>query len=512
MRVSVVLAGGNFITFERGENRAEAVAVSGESISAVGRIDEVRQLAGPDTRWIDCRGMTVLPGFHDAHFHIMASITRKLDLDCGPDAVKSIADIERLVRNQAGLIKNGDWIIGSGYDEHYLREKRHPTRRDLDRASPVNPVRLAHRSGHAYVLNSMALRLAGIRIDVDEPDGVIIDREPETGEPNGIMLGRGGWWEGNVIPKPSGDEIQSGCRKLDHELFSCGITSVQDAGADNGISEWEQLNRLVESGHLGGRVTMMAGIDKAELCLAHGIPGPVKLGPVKVMLDETRGYLNPPLQTLIEKTRRYYLEGVPLAIHAVEGGQLDGALELLEILKIDYGQPKALNRIEHCSVAHPEILDRMLKTGVAVVTHPGFIYYQGDRYLETVHRDDLPWLYAMASMEKKGLLVAAGSDAPIAPPDPLRGIAAAVNRRTKLGAHIGLEQAIKVNQAIAAYTINAAQVGGLEDRTGSIEVGKDADLVIIGGNIEDTSREGSEGLRVLLTMARGRIVQEAGAL
>jgi hypothetical protein len=512
VNASIVLAGGVVISYDQTGRTAESVAIRDNHIQMLGTLDEARAISGPDTRWIDCRNRVILPGFHDAHLHISSCISRKMSLDLGPEHVKSIEDIKHQVSRSAGFKPRGEWVLGSGYDEYYLSENRHPNRHDLDLAAPEHPVRLSHRSGHACVLNSKALLLAGIKSDMEEPDGVVIDRDPETGEPNGILLGRSGWWEAGLVPELNGKDDTVASQRLGDELSSFGITTIQDAGADNGIKEWRRLASMVETGALKCRVTMMPGLSQFEQGF-NKAPAPlVRLGPIKVMIDENRGYLNPSLEVLIDKTSGPYQAGMPLAIHAVEGSQLDRSIRLLETLKSMCGPAKAINRIEHCSVAPPEVLLRLKAIGAAVVTHPAFIYFHGDRYLSTVNSRDLPWLYATNGMNSAGLTVAAASDGPMAPPDPMRAVVAAVTRRTRKGMYLGREQAVSMGTAIGFCTINSARVEGIESSSGSIEPGKDADLVVLSRDPRICPLDELEELRVLLTLARGRIIYDPGAL
>lgn len=512
MKSSLILVGGTTLPFDGKNHTVEAVAVHEDRIHALGSIGEVNGTSGPGTRWIDCRGRAVLPGFHDAHIHIMASASRRIFLDCGTKSAGSILELKRLVSKKTGSLRKGEWVLGYGYDENHLIDKRHPTRHDLDAAAPYNPVRLVHQSGHACVLNSFALRLAGIRAETPEPDGVVIEREIETAEPNGILIGRCGWWEKGVLPAPGAKEFRDACRKFGLELSEHGITAVQDAGADNGEEQWQRLESMVTSDELRCRVMMMPGLNEYESCSENRLFRQVELGPVKIMLDEVRGYLNPPLDVLMDKVSNLYLNGVPLAIHAVEGGQIDGALNLLEALKAKFGPARALNRIEHCSIAPPAVLARIRDVGAAVVSHPAFIYYHGDRYLSSVNSADIQWLYPFSEMEKAGLTLAAASDSPMVPPDPLRGIAGAVQRRTVGGSCLNPLQTIGVSSSLASYTINAARVGAIVGRTGSLETGKDADLVVLDRNPLTCPLDEIEKVRVILTIFRGKIIYEAGDL
>ena len=188
LKADLILLNARVLSLEPGQPSANSVAIKNSRILAVGQLDEMATLIGPETRRLDCQGMTLMPGFHDAHCHFRALASRFLDLDCSPNKADSIAEINNLVAQKARNTTPGRWIRAFGYDEDSLAEGRHPNRHDLDKAAPLHPVRLEHRTGHATVLNSRAMLLLGLTRDFeDPPDGVIV-REDETGQPTGLFL------------------------------------------------------------------------------------------------------------------------------------------------------------------------------------------------------------------------------------------------------------------------------------------------------------------------------------
>ncbi|MCX8126889.1 MAG: amidohydrolase family protein, partial [Dehalococcoidia bacterium] len=191
---------GSVVTMFPEQPMAEAIAVKDGMVSAIGSACEVLALGGVGTHIIDCRGHTVLPGFIDAHCHILASAAAQLSVDCSPGAVRSIADIQARLKDKKDHLPAGAWIRAVGYNEFYLKEGRHPDRYDLDQVVPSNPVRLIHRSGHVFVLNSLAMSLMGIDASTEDPPGGLIDRDPVTGEPNGIFIGAVDYWDRRLPP------------------------------------------------------------------------------------------------------------------------------------------------------------------------------------------------------------------------------------------------------------------------------------------------------------------------
>jgi predicted amidohydrolase YtcJ len=187
----LILYNANAITLDERQPRAAMVAIEGSRILKVSGEEDIESCKRAKTRTVDCQGKTVVPGFNDAHCHHSGFVTSLLSVDCRFPAVRSIAEIQERIRRQAKQTPEGAWIRAVGYHEFYLAEKRHLNRWDLDEAAPHHPVKLSHRSGHACVLNSTGLQLVGISRETPEPPGGVIDRDLETGEPNGLLGGDG---------------------------------------------------------------------------------------------------------------------------------------------------------------------------------------------------------------------------------------------------------------------------------------------------------------------------------
>ncbi|PIU55339.1 MAG: amidohydrolase, partial [Chloroflexi bacterium CG07_land_8_20_14_0_80_51_10] len=292
----LILFNANVLTMEQTNPRAELVAIGGSRIIGVGSNSDCGAFQGNQTMLIDCEGKTIIPGFYDAHMHVFALVSSLLSLDCGPPSVSSIVDIQRLIATRAKQTPQGSWIKGAEYNEFYLAEKRHPTRWDLDQAAPSHPVKLAHRTRHACVLNSIALSLAGINKETPDPSGGLIDRDYETGEPTGLLFGMNTYLSENVIPPLSAEEMDEGIRQTNEILLASGVTSLQDATAHNGLAQWEHFQGIKDAGKLKSRITMMFSFDalgqfqELGLCPGSGDEN-LRLGMVKIITDETRGML-----------------------------------------------------------------------------------------------------------------------------------------------------------------------------------------------------------------------------
>ena len=244
-----------------------------------------------------------MPGFNDAHCHLMALASSLTSVNCRPDATSSISEIAEAISRHAQSQQG--WIRAFGYDEFHLTEKRHPTRWDLDGAAPFHPVRLDHRTGHASVLNGRALELVNIAKDTPDPPNGVIERDQDTGEPTGVLLEMGDYLGKCVGAHRDEKTFLDGISKANGLLLSKGITSVQDASPGNDLRRWKTFQRLKGEGRVIPRVTMMLGKSHLLGLLDEGLsPGSgneqLRLGAIKLMLSLTTGTLQPGHDELME--------------------------------------------------------------------------------------------------------------------------------------------------------------------------------------------------------------------
>jgi len=491
---------------------AEAVALRGDTFVAVGSRDELASLAAPGARTIDCQGMTLIPGLNDAHCHLLATAASMCGVDCSPDAVSSIHDVQTALRRRAGTTPEGRWVRGFGYDDVSLSEGRHPNRWDLDQAMPSHPVRLDHRSGHATVMNSVGLSMAGIGRDTPEPPQGLIDRDPQTGEPTGLLLELAGWLRERLGHSRDEAGFQEGLHRLDRMLLSYGITSVQDAGPDNGLDRWRTLSNIQASGQLSCRVTMMAGASKLQELVSEGLSwncgdGRLRLGHAKLMLTLTTGALHPKREDLRDLVAKAHEMGFPVAIHAVEREAVEAAA----------GVVSAGDRIEHCAECPAELVAQVRSTGATVVTQPGFLYWNGDRYIQRVDAELQPHLYPVGALHRAGVPLAFGSDSPVTGPNPWLAIYGAVTRTTRDGTKFppiagmsATSQEVPVTAALRMHTMGGALAEGSEDRKGAISRGKLADLVLLDADPTKVDPSGLKDIRAVMTIVGGQVVWSRG--
>ena len=525
----LLLVNAKVLTLEPGIPAADSVAVGGETILAVGARKDVANLAGPGSKWIDCRGLVLMPGLIDAHLHLLALAAARHGLDCGPRAVSSIKELLDVVRSRAAETPTGRWIRAFGYDHLALSEGRHPTRWELDSASSEHPVRLEHRSGHATVLNSRGLQVAEIDKETSDPVEGVIDRVDVTGEPTGLLLDAAPFLRRRLGVTADPGELEERVASLNQTLLSHGITSVQDAGPGNDLSRWETFRRLRESGRLDCRITMMAGIahlaEFREAGLSWGGGDGLRLGHAKIMLTLTTGELQPGLEALDEMVKQCHGEGTPVPIHAVEQEAVAAAVKVLRANPLVQAGASLLprDRIEHCAECPPALVSQVAETGAMVVTQPGFIYWNGEAYRERVEASLLPHLYPGGALDQAGVPLAFGSDAPVADPNPWPAIYSAVTRATNQGrtlpcgdaeesVHAVFGQGIAVARALRLHTLGGAWAEGTQDRKGTIRPGKLADMVLLDIDPIRVAAAQLKDTRVILTVLGGKIVWDAGLL
>jgi predicted amidohydrolase YtcJ len=509
----LVLKNAHVITMDAGLPAAQAVAVSGDKIAFIGSDDEVESAVTAGTEVIDCHGKTVVPGFIDAHLHFFSLLKKLLSVDLSPEAVRSIEDIKEAIRRKAENTPPGQWISGTDFNEFYLAEKRFPNRRDIDAVVPDHPVILSHRSLHACVLNSPALRLAGIDVATPEPPGATIERETDTGEPNGVLLEMLGEIRGRVVPPMTDNELKEAAGLADNLFLSSGITSFHEATYRNDLTRWRTVSDLKKTDRLRSRVNMMAGMEtwpdfqRAGMISGSGDEN-LRTGAVKIMVTRTPGGTIPPPDELKQLALAAHQAGFQLAFHAEEEDVINAVIDTLEYIDGISPLIGRRHRIEHFAEGTPRVLERLAGRDVIIVSQPPFVYYSGERYLATVAPDILPWMYRVRSPLESGLVVAGSSDTPVVPLNPLAGIYAAVTRKTRAGQDFFPVEAVTPYPALKMYTINAAYASFEENIKGSLSPGKLADMVVLSADPTRVPPEQIMDIEVVMTILDGEVVWE----
>jgi predicted amidohydrolase YtcJ len=513
MMKPLILFNANVITLDPRLPKAELVAIADGRITHVAGNNMLESLKLPGTQLLDCKGRTLLPGFIDAHCHVWAYAENLVSLNLSPGAgVRSIHDIQQRVEDACLHQVPGTWVWGKSYSEFHLEEKRHPDRLDLDVVAPLHPVKLTHRSGHAHVLNSCALQLLGITEETEDPRDGLIDRDPETGKPTGIFYGMGASLA-EKIPPADDAVMRQGLKRVNERLLSCGITSVQEASAGNNLRHWMRYESAKAQGIFQPRLNMMLGWKgfvefKDRSLILPSVNAGLRMGGVKLMAGQVTGSLHPDQEELNAQVLAIHEAGLQAIIHAIEAPVIEAAADAIAYAQKRFPRPDPRHRIEHCSVCPPFLIRKLARMGVTAVTQPSFIYYNGDRYRETVSDDEQKDLYPIGSLQRAGLAIGFASDFPISDPNPLTGICAAVTRMTESGRTLLPQQKVSVPDAFAMYTLGSAAAAFEEEVKGSICPGKVADLVMFDEDPYKIEAGCIKDIQVLMTIVDGNVVRQ----
>lgn len=537
--MAILLRAETILTMDPARPRAAAVGIDGGRIVAVGDVEAVRRALPPEAEEIDAGPRTVVPGFVDAHNHYLATAESFAGVEARD--VTSIAELQRRVGEFAERQAPGTWIRGHGLEWSAYVEGRQPTRSDLDDVSRTHPILLEHVSGHAILVNSLALDERGVRDDVRDPDGGTFDRD-ERGRPTGIARDAAT----NLLLGPSVDighhgpnfhtelEIDEGVGMLTAaapRYFAAGLTTI----ADPQVSRRE-LGIYREAGRRGvpgPRIVAMPLSHQLDELVEIGLAGPfgddrLRIGAMKFYTDgaitagtaafseglgpsrSTGTFYHEPdaFRALIA---RAHAAGWQIAIHTMGDRAFDLALGALEGAFRAHGSDDARPRVEHGTFPTPPHRDRMAALGVIPVTQPGSIRELGSVWKiqlgERLH-EAMP----MRAWLDLGIRPAISSDAFVQSFRPLDTVSAATHRVTPDGTRAGPHHELSIEEAVRAHTIDAARAIRMEDRLGSIEAGKLADIAVVDGDLlaADPVRIGELG--VWLTLQNGAVVHDASSV
>jgi predicted amidohydrolase YtcJ len=519
-----LLLNGNILTMDGGR-AATAVAFHQGRISHLGDSTTLRSDARPGVTIVDLAGRTVVPAFTDAHAHVWKMghlLTTMLDLRQTP----SLDSLAKSVATRDTQLPEGEWLLGRGFNEVNMREKRKPSRHDLDRAAPNRPVVLTHTSGHIYAANSAALRVAGITSMTPQPPGGVIEHD-QNGEPNGLLHETAMGLINRVLPPHTASNYeQMILAALRHQL-SLGITASADCGV---IPELLNVYRDMDArGALPARMLVMPlrrvdgrkdtvplpeqyisdmlRVDTVKFLADGGLSGATAALSVPYRHSDSRGTLRFGKEDLQLLCQESHDQGWRIATHAIGDVTIDLVLSVYESLG---PHPKGLaHRIEHLGLPDSAQLRRAARMGVIAVPQTIFLHELGGNFLAMTPDALLPRTYPVRSMLDSGLTVALSSDAPVVEDDnPLMGMYAAITRRTKDGRLICPEQGITAAEALYAYTMGGAIASGEANTRGSITPGKWADVAVLSANPLTAETEALPEVRVDMTFLAGNIVYE----
>jgi predicted amidohydrolase YtcJ len=512
---------------------AEAMAVSDEKISCIGKMDHVLLDCGGSqegAETVQLRGRFVMPGFNDSHVHLGGAAADMLAVPL--TGVPSVEELQKRVAEAVAEHKEGEWITGGGWDHTLWPEKRFPNRQQLDAVAPKNPVILTHVSGHVAVANSLALKRAEIDKNTPNPPGGEIERDA-LGEPTGMLKESAAMSLVTVrIPDPTPERRRQGIELVLEEVAKNGVTSVQDN------SDWEDFKiyrQLKEEGKLTARITEWLPFatplnDLQNLRAQGGTKDPwLKIGMLKAFTDGALGsrtaallepYSDDPSTTGIltndpEKLRTMAIErdkaGFQLGFHAIGDRANRIALDVFEAVAKANGPRDRRDRIEHAQVVAPEDFQRFAKINVIASMQPS--HQTTDmRWAEgRIGSDRIKGAYAWATMLKSGVRLAFGTDYNVEPISPFRGLYACVTReRPEGGPRNGWEpqEKISLEQCILSYTSGSAYAQFEEGKKGELKQGEYADFLILSDDLTKIPPALYTKTRVLRTVVGGRTVHQ----
>ena len=552
----LLLINGKIITMDDADSVIEAVSIRGGKIVGLGTTSKVKGFAGPNTKIIDLAGKAVTPGLIDVHNHFAwGAADEILTLTLSYPEVTSIEDITARIEKKTTELGPGDWILGSQWDAGKFAEQRDITAADLDAVSPENPVWLLHTSAHYGVANSMALALAKISKDTADPEGGVIGRDAE-GEPNGILADQAMGLLDDVAPPYTTELFEEAISRFSSQLSVEGITTIKDPEIDE--RHWQAYRRVQSRGELPVRVFALwrvpDTVDEAKELLKQIAPftGPktkpdndhVISGGVKIYIDgsgtartawvydewnknltETDEgnfgltYIEP--DVLSEQIRLFHKAGIHMGVHAIGDRAIDFTMEAYDKALSEHPVFGLRHSIIHCNIPTDRAMDMMsnlqssFDTGYPEV-QPAFLWWIGDTYAANFGAERNQRVLPLNTFLQRGIKWASSSDYNVSPLAPRYGIWASIVRQTLSGTYgaypYGTDESIGVGDALRSYTTWAARQVFLEDKIGSIEAGKYADIVVWDRDPYSAPTEELKEMKALLTLSDGRIVHRDAAI
>jgi predicted amidohydrolase YtcJ len=547
----LVLFHGRILTVDAADSIAQAVAIRDGKIVAIGTDREVLRLAGAGTRRIDLNGRTATPGLIDSHAHIAdGGLDELYQVNLGD--VTTVAEAVRRVRAGISKLKPGEWLQGAGWDEGKLAERRYLLASDLDAVAPDNPVWLMHTTGHYGVANSKALRLAQITAHTPDPAAGTIDRNPD-GSPTGVLKEAAMDAVVELIPEPTPEQRRAGIMQSIESLHREGMTAVKDPAIDRPV--WDAYRELLRQGRLKERICVLwragATLDSARAALAEiqAQPRPpASLGDgrllscgAKIFMDGSggartawlyrdwnknstdidtgnKGYPSVEPEVYRQMVRLFHQAGVHVGTHAIGDRAIDWVVDTYAQVLEEKPTPGLRHSIIHANIPSDHAIDLMARlqekydAAYPEIQAP-FMWWIGDTYAGNFGPERAARLEPLKTFLDKHVRWGGGSDYPVTPLAARYGLWSSVEREAlkgTYGAHpFGTAQSVDVHAALRSYTIWAARQLFLDDRTGSLEVGKDADIAVWDRNPYAMPAADLRNLHCELTVLGGEIVYDA---
>jgi predicted amidohydrolase YtcJ len=523
-----VFTNGNIITMNPAQPRAEAVAVFGDRIIAVGSNSDMQGIINAGTKVIDLDSKTMIPGFNDGHAHLLQFGLDSLNVEVSPEQCPNLQALKKKIAERAATLEPGAWIKGWGWDEVRMEEGRAPSVEDLTEAAPNNPVMLIRTCYHMIAVNQMALDLGGITDNTSDPEGGKIVRN-SSGKATGVLQDTAQDYVRSVIPPPGKEQLKEAIALASKIYNSQGITSTADAGVLGEVTgEVQAWSEACKEGLLTVRTTTLMLPEIVSKVRELGLPSNFgndmfKFGCVKFFMDGslgggTAGMSKPYLKSeygtgliymeqdeLSAKVKDAHDAGYQISIHGIGDRTLDIIITAFEEALAANPRSNHRHRIEHSSLAYPHLLDRIKKSDLTINMNPGFLYFLGDSHVINIG-DQVNYEFAMKTAIDKGIMVSAGSDRPVINGHPKYSLFAMTQRETISGQDCGKSECLTMEQALYTYTMAGAYQTFDENKKGSIEPGKLADFAVLSLAPTDVAPHDILNMEVLMTVLGGEIV------
>ncbi len=537
-QADLALVGANVVTMNEKSPLAEAVAIKGDRILAVGSNEAIRRHIGADTEVLDLAGKTVVPGMIDSHVHFLGLGSRLLQLDA-----RNVRDKDEILERVAAASSHagpGEWIQGRGWDQNRWSVKEFPTKEELDAVSSKNPVFLGRVDGHAAWVNSRALEIAGITKETPDPPGGRIIRYA-NGEPAGTLVDNAFRLVSQHIPPLSEEQRRRAVELAVEECLAAGLTGVHEAGGFR--EDIELYERMMDEDAFDLRIfeflrwptdeqklphtyeTLDYYLDKGPQVGLHG--NRLTIGGIKMSVDgalgsrgaaflepysddpDNKGVLRLSEDEIYQTILRGLRAGFQVTTHAIGDRANRIVLDAMERALTETGAKDARLRIEHAQILAPEDVPRFAKLGIIPSMQPTHCTSDMHWAEDRIGKERTRYAYAWKSLLDTGVRIPGGSDAPVESVAPLRGIYAAVTRQDEEGWPEGgwhPEQRVSREQALRMFTIDAAYSVFEEDLKGSLEPGKLADMVVLSKDILSIPAKEILSTEVETTILGGKIV------
>jgi len=532
MMADLVITNATVHTLDKARPSAEAIAVYGNRIAAVGSSAEIRKLAGAQTRIVDAAGALVIPGFNDAHVHFIDGGSHLASVQLR--AAVTPQEFAERIRQFAAKTPKGRWITGGDWDHESWPGAPLPTKELIDKFTPDHPVFVNRLDGHMSLANSVALKLAGVTKETKDPDGGLIVRDPKTGEPTGVLKDAAMGFVNAKIPNPTFEEKLDAARAATEHAASFGVTSVQDMSAGNDVGV---LQTLAARGELKTRVYAVSPLPQWERLSRTGVRAVfggdmLRVGGLKGFADGSLGsttalFFEPyndapamrgllgdemfPEGEMLKRVQGADAAGLQVMIHAIGDSANDKILSIYEQVARTNGVRDRRFRIEHAQHIRAGDISRFARGGVIASMQPFHAIDDGRWAEKRIGHERARTTYAFRSLLDAGAVLAFGTDWYVAPLNPMLSLYAAVTRRTLDGKNPQgwiPEQKITIEEAIRAYTVGSAYAEFAENIKGTLSPGKLADMVILSQDIFRINPVEIEKTKVHLTIMDGRIVYE----